>query len=436
MNTALALVQRLLRGRRRALLVPAFLAAAFVLFAVSYERGRTVQRQTAAARHARELGAPLWNFDHATAADYLGVAAELENYERVIVRDSRGEAFLTVAGPAEGPLDRALHRLGLIPVRAVAHPVTYRGQIIGEFRARARDRAVYAYAYLLALLLFMQVALTAWLRTLGAKRDLEEHVLAQTADLMRLNEELRQKNEELKALDELKTNLLANVSHELRTPLVAVRGYTELIADGQSGPVTDRQQQQLLLSLRSIDRLTRLIDDLLQYSLMERGNMAFRLQLCDLGELARDAAEQARHLAEHRQLQLVTAVPPALLPVTGDPARLTQVMANLLDNAIKFTPAGGTVTLTAGAEAQNVYVRVSDTGIGIPADKLDKVFERFYQVQASYTRSYGGTGIGLALCREIVRAHHGTITAASESGRGTTIAVLLPRAAPESCLPA
>jgi PAS domain S-box-containing protein len=236
-------------------------------------------------------------------------------------------------------------------------------------------------------------------------------------EVTRAREKLHEANEELKTLDELKTNLLSNVSHELRTPLVSVMGYTDMILSAKAGPINKTQQEYLEISLRNVEKLVTLIENLLDFSRLHRGDEQLIFDTFDLVDCARSSIEMVQPIADSRQIMVELHAVSEPLLVEGDKAKLGQVFTNLLSNAVKFNTNGGRVELTLTPLQDRVEVIVKDTGIGIPPDALDKVFTRFYQYDASSTRKYGGTGIGLSIAQDIVRLHGGTISVSSE-GRG------------------
>jgi PAS domain S-box-containing protein len=250
------------------------------------------------------------------------------------------------------------------------------------------------------------------------QHSLEEVTLAR--------EKLHNANEELKTLDELKTNLLSNVSHELRTPLVAVMGYTDMILNGKAGITTETQREYLEISLRNIEKLVTLIENLLDFSRLNRGAETLQFDQFDLTDCARGSMQIMTPVADARRVALILEAPDEPVLVEGDKAKMGQVFNNLLSNAVKFNRPDGSVTIEIqpGTEAVNVAVR--DTGIGIPSEALEKVFSRFYQYDASSTRKYGGTGIGLAIAQDIARLHGSLITVSSEEGHGTTFRFTLP----------
>lgn len=253
-----------------------------------------------------------------------------------------------------------------------------------------------------------------------------ENLQQSLEEVTRAREKLHEANEELKTLDELKTNLLSNVSHELRTPLVAVMGYTDMILNGKVGPVNELQAEYLGISLRNIEKLVTLIENLLDFSRLHRGAEEMVFDTFDLTHCALGSMQIVQPLADGKQITLALDAPEAPVLVEGDKGKLGQVFTNLLSNAVKFNNPGGTVTVEIRPGDGAVDVRVRDTGIGIPEEALDKVFTRFYQYDASSTRKYGGTGIGLAIAQDIMRLHGSRIYVASEEGKGSVFSFNLP----------
>lgn len=248
---------------------------------------------------------------------------------------------------------------------------------------------------------------------------------ATIADLEASNRALQQSNEELKELDRLKSDLLANVSHELRTPLTAIQGYTEALSGEILGTLGDPQRKALAVVSRNIGRLQSMINELLSYARLESRKVELEQRPFDIVAVVDQVVGQMRAgRAEHLSLEVDA---PAKLPdVVGDPQRIAQVLENLLTNAAKFTPPGGRVQVALCASDGEVEVAVSDTGIGIPTEALPKIFDRFYQVDSSSTRRYGGIGLGLAIVKEIMQAHGSSIEASSAVGEGTTFRFRLP----------
>ncbi|HEY9205995.1 MAG TPA: GAF domain-containing protein [Candidatus Methanoperedens sp.] len=233
--------------------------------------------------------------------------------------------------------------------------------------------------------------------------------------------------QELESLDRMKSEFLSNVSHELKTPLVSIRGYSELMHDDKLGAITQTQNKALEAIIRNTDRLTRLIDSLLFLSIQQMGRPEIKMKprLANIDEIITASMADMKVPAERKNINMIKDVPPGL-EVMGDKDRLTEVFLNLIDNAIKFTHAGGKITIRAWQEKDSVDITVSDTGIGIPEDVMPYLFQRFYQADASITRKYGGTGLGLYICKSIIDAHNGEIRIESKVGIGTTVYVRLP----------
>ncbi len=255
-----------------------------------------------------------------------------------------------------------------------------------------------------------------------------ENLQQSLEEVTRAREKLHEANEELKTLDEMKTNLLSNVSHELRTPLVAVMGYTDMILNAKVGPVNELQSEYLGISLRNIEKLVTLIENLLDFSRLHRGAEEMVFDMIDLTDCVRTSLEIIRPVADSREIELVIEAPEAPVLAEGDKGKLGQVFNNLLSNAVKFNDKGGLVSVQIRPVGDNVDVIVRDSGIGIPEEALDKVFTRFYQYDGSSTRKYGGTGIGLSIAQDIMRFHGSRITVTSTVGEGTTFRFSLPLA--------
>jgi signal transduction histidine kinase len=230
-----------------------------------------------------------------------------------------------------------------------------------------------------------------------------------------------------KELERMKSNFLSVVSHELKTPLHSIKGFVDIILMGKTGPVSAIQRDFLETVRQQTDHLQRMIDDLLEFSRLESGRVTLRLQPVDLPVVVEAVVDKLAPLAASAGVTLVNLVPEDLPTLAADPWRLEQVVTNLVDNAIKFTPAQGRVTIRARDTGDFIEVSVEDTGIGIPADQLERVFERFYQVDGGVNRLYKGTGLGLTICRHLVEHHGGRIWATSEVGRGTTFTFTISR---------
>lgn len=262
--------------------------------------------------------------------------------------------------------------------------------------------------------------------------SLLENLQHSLEDVTRAREQLHEANEELKTLDEMKTNLLSNVSHELRTPLVAVMGYADMLFNAKVGAVNDVQKEYLGIILRNVEKLVALIENLLDFSRLHRGAEKLLFATFDLVECARAGMQTVRPVADSREIRLDLAASDDEILVEGDRGKMGQVFNNLLSNAVKFNTNGGRVTVEIRRREDSVEVAVSDTGIGIPEEALDKVFTRFYQYDGSSTRKYGGTGIGLSIAQDVIRLHGSRITVTSQPGKGSTFRFDLPVRAGEA----
>jgi PAS domain S-box-containing protein len=241
----------------------------------------------------------------------------------------------------------------------------------------------------------------------------------------RLLHELEDQNERLRELDRLKDEFVALVSHELRTPLTSIRGYLELVLEGEAGDLTDDQRQFLGVVERNAHRLLALVGDLLFLAQIEAGRLSLEVGAVDLSAIAAESVETARPIAEEKGITLTLATGPLAL-VAGDRARLAQLLDNLISNGVKFTPAGGRVDVRVRGQRGQALVEVRDTGMGIPSDEQVHLFERFFRTAQATEQAIPGTGLGLAISKAIVHGHGGQITVASAEGSGTTFRVSIP----------
>ena len=221
---------------------------------------------------------------------------------------------------------------------------------------------------------------------------------------------------DLRRLETIRRDFVANVSHELKTPLTAIAGYAETLAAESSESQAAGFAQTIV---ENAHRMQRLVDDLLDLSRIESGAWEPEPQTVDVESAAREAWAQFAERAASQKIALETATNSS--SVHSDPEALRQVFTNLFDNALRHTPSGGRIRVTAQRVGDDTVVRVTDTGTGIPADHLPRIFERFYRVDPSRSRQEGGTGLGLAIVKHLVEAHGGRVEAESELGRGTTI---------------
>ncbi|MFP5502083.1 MAG: ATP-binding protein [Candidatus Sericytochromatia bacterium] len=259
--------------------------------------------------------------------------------------------------------------------------------------------------------------LTEALRT--RKEEVEAEVERRTA-------ELRAANEALLEADRYKDEFLSVISHELRTPLNFIMGFASILDDGVVGSLDDKQSAVVGKILAGSERMLSLVNDLLDFARIQAGRVELNCETVDYAALVEEVRGSLRPLAERKRLRLETHVAVSR-PVSLDPDRLTQVLTNLVANAIKFTPEGGHVTITAGLEGDRLVTEVRDSGVGIAPEDVSKLFTPFKQLDMGMTRRSGGTGLGLSISRALVEAHGGVITAESEGlGKGATFRVVLP----------
>jgi signal transduction histidine kinase len=231
---------------------------------------------------------------------------------------------------------------------------------------------------------------------------------------------------ELQEIDRLKDELVQNVSHELRTPLTFVKGYVEMLLDGDMGQINERQRESLSIVADKTDTIARLVSDIIFLQQIEHESL--QLTELDLAQVVRRAVQSNQAVAEAAHIALESHFAPDLAPAHADRDRINQVLDNLIGNAIKFSPNGGTITVELEDAGAMLQASVSDTGIGISEDQIGRIFERFYQVDGSATRKFGGAGLGLAIVKRIVEAHGGRIWAKSQLGQGSTFFFTLPKA--------
>lgn len=241
---------------------------------------------------------------------------------------------------------------------------------------------------------------------------------------------------QIKRLEEMRMEFVLNVSHEIRTPLTAIRGYAETLLEGG---LADGENARKFLEIihKHSERLGRLLNDLLELSNIELERAPLHLRPVACADAVRQGVALLAPQAEAKAIQLVTAVPEDMPAVLADRDRLVQILVNLIDNAVKYTPQGGKVTVAARgipSEARLVELSVTDTGIGIPEKDLPRLTERFYRVDKARSREMGGTGLGLAIVKHLVAAHNGTLAIDSKPGEGTEVRVAIP-AAPATSAP-
>jgi len=271
---------------------------------------------------------------------------------------------------------------------------------------------------LAAVLLALYVALFPVLRRVTKRLATRTQAEAERRALVTQNARLRE-------LDRLKDDFVSSVSHELRTPLTSIRGYVDIILEDETEALSSEQKGFLEVVDRNADRLLQLVGELLIVAQLDAGKLGLAFADVDLESLAAESVEAARPLAEEKRITLALDVAP-VPNLEGDRARLAQLLDNLVSNAVKFTPEGGRVEIQVRASDGHARIQISDTGIGIPTEQQEHVFERFFRAPGTTAQAVPGTGLGLAIARAIVEAHDGSISLESREGEGTTFRVELP----------
>lgn len=254
---------------------------------------------------------------------------------------------------------------------------------------------------------------------LEIRKRLEMKIDMTNKDLEQKNKELVIANEELKKLDVLKSDFISLVSHELRTPLSAIRTSSEFL-ESEENVDPGVQKEMLDNIIRNVDRQARLINDILDLTKIKAGRMEFRFEQVDFKYIAQVAIENIRPIARKNNITITEDIPDKLSTISADKEKLIIVLNNLLSNALKFTPDGGATHLSVKEYKDHIEIKVKDTGIGIEKEQLEKLFDKFYQVDNPSRRKIGGSGLGLSISSEIIKAHGSKIHVESEPGQGST----------------
>ncbi len=352
---------------------------------------------------------------------------------RCTLTPPEGPALLCVAVPLSEPTRAAFAEAGGVAL-VVAKPAAELGDVLGDLMPRLLFSGLIGVAAALVLGFLLAQSVAAPLRNIAraarnvARGNYQQRVPATgPAEVRDLAANFNRMTEEVQRSQQTLRQFLANISHELKTPLTSIRGFSEAVLDG-----TIDDEQGVRRSARIIrdesERVLRLVEELLDLSRIESGQVAMRQEPVDLRELFAHVAEVFALRSEELGVQLIVDAQHERL-VRGDVDRIEQVLNNLLDNAFRHTPRGGLIRIASkDVGNDSVQVSVSDTGWGIPADEVPHLFERFYRARSQFATDGKGHGLGLAICREIVRAHGGDIWATSEEGRGTTFVFTLPSA--------
>jgi signal transduction histidine kinase len=255
-----------------------------------------------------------------------------------------------------------------------------------------------------------------------------ERLQLSNQNLATVNYELELANRKLTELDQVKSDFISVVSHELRTPLTSIKAFTEIILMKPRMTI-ERRDRLLSIVNAETDRLSRLINNILDLTKIESGKLSWNITRNSIADIVQTSVNGIHSLADNKSLHIARRIPDSLPLLYSDRDRLIQVITNILSNAIKFTPEGGTITISAAADApprRQIIVRISDTGVGVPSADLDIIFEKFRRSGDIMTSTVEGTGLGLAISRQIVEYHGGSIWAESVPGEGTTISFTLP----------
>jgi len=253
----------------------------------------------------------------------------------------------------------------------------------------------------------------------NANRTLEQRVIQRTIELQNALNKLAE-------LDKLKSNFISNISHELRTPLTHIKGYQELLLAGAMGKLTPDQENTINIIKSASERLEKLIEDLISFSQISKGEISLKRTSVNLAALVKNLVNHNLIKGQEKNISLEFDGADALPTVLVDEQKISWVIMQLLDNALKFTPEYGKIYVRLKAVDQGVLVSVQDTGIGIPANKTDMIFEPFHQLDGNSTRRYGGTGLGLSLVKQIIEAHHSKIIVTSEVDKYSKFEFILP----------
>ena len=338
-------------------------------------------------------------------ADLLGAG------EREQLFQAAGRALTMLARKAHGQVRLVLDMEGGAPSQAAfSAPVTLRGERIATVVADADPATLRRWRESLTTIATQLSIALEWDSLLEAERETAESLSAQNA--------------RLRELDAMKDRFVSAVTHELRTPLTSMVGYLELLREGEAGELNADQAQMVGVIERSCHRLNELIDEILVTAQLDSGSVKYTFAPVDIARLASKQVEAIAPVADKQGVRvqlIVESQPPAL---HADEMRLGQVIDNLLSNAVKFTPVGGTITVTVAQHGDAASLKVSDTGVGMPANELDKVFDRFYRTTTATTTA--GTGLGLWIAQQIAKAHGGLITVTSELNVGTTFDLHVP----------
>ena len=351
-------------------------------------------------RHSATVGAPFLYVAAPVPGGAIRIAVPLSEINRQV--NQIREKILVSTALAFLPAIALAALLARFLSRGFAAIMSHAGELArGNFRARLTHTGSSEFGQLA--------------RTLNETAGNLEQTVAQ----------LQREHAELEKVERIRKDFVSNVSHELRTPLASIQGYTETLMDGA---LDDREHNMRFLGIirHNAERLARLTEDLLTLSRIEQKHQKFEFESRLVNGLLREAVELVRPLAEKNDIQLAEEPAPEGAQAWCDSEAVSQIFSNLLDNAIKYTPAGGRIAVGAWPAGRMVELYVRDTGVGIPAEDLPRLFERFYRVDKARSRELGGTGLGLSIVKHLVAAHHGTARVESRVNQGSTFFFTLP----------
>ncbi|MDI3540458.1 MAG: hypothetical protein PWQ52_1582, partial [Methanolobus sp.] len=264
---------------------------------------------------------------------------------------------------------------------------------------------------------------------LDGYKDITQAVVRDITERKRAEEAMLRAKVEAESANRIKSEFLASMSHELRTPLNSIIGFSDMLAEGYTGSLSETQQKYSQYISTSGKYLLTLINNILDIAKIESGKMELELEHFNLGEVFEDAGKLVGHLAKKKNIKL-HVIEPENIELLADKIKVKQIIYNLLSNAIKFTPDNGRVTIIATASGDKVRVSVTDTGIGIAESDFDKLFMPFKQIDSQLSSQYSGSGLGLSIVKELVELHGGNVTIESEPGKGSTFTFTVPFSPP------
>lgn len=303
-----------------------------------------------------------------------------------------------------------------VPIVTIGTALYYKGVAISMNTILTEIAANHLHLFFLIHPLLFGIVFGA----MGTVRDDKERERSgYEKNLIEINKKLKDTNKRLQEIDELKDNFLSMVSHELWSPLTTVQGYVTFLKEEKPGVINERQKEVLEIVEEQADHLSHLIEELVDLSKIEAGKFEVKLDRLDMSKVVAKCVNSLKQAAEQKKIVLKNDLICKIGHVMADRKRITQVLANLLGNAMKFMPGAGEISVSAREKDDTVEFSVTDMGVGIPEDKIKRIFDKFYQVDSANNRSYGGCGLGLAITKSIIEMHKGRIWVESKVGVGS-----------------